>query len=77
MYLPVVAADKQCLDCHDVPKYIDKPKNTDRTVKNKSPMSRNYHNDASLETVDGARFNCMQCHVPQSNATPLVENTFR
>ena len=77
MYLPVVAADNQCLDCHDVPKYIDKPKNTDRTKKSKSPMSRDHYADDSLETVAGARFNCTQCHVPQSNAAPLVESTFR
>ena len=77
MYLPVVADDNQCLDCHDVPKYIGQPKNTDRTVKNKSPMSRDHYADDSLETVAGARFNCTQCHVPLSNATPLVESTFR
>jgi len=77
MYLPVIAADNQCLDCHDVPKYIDKPKNMDRNVKSKSPMSRDHYADEGLETVAGARFNCTQCHVPQSNATPLVESTFR
>jgi cytochrome c-type protein NapB len=77
MYLPVVADDNQCLDCHDVPKFIDTPKNTDRSVKNKSPMSRDHYADETLETVAGARFNCTQCHVPQSNATPLVESTFR
>ncbi|MEN8764103.1 MAG: nitrate reductase cytochrome c-type subunit [Thiogranum sp.] len=77
MYLPVVAADNQCLDCHDVPKYIDKPKNMDRNVKSKSPMSRDHYADEALETVAGARFNCTQCHVPLSNATPLVESTFR
>lgn len=77
MYLAVVAADNQCLEYRNVPEYDGIPENTDRTVKNKSPMSRNHYNDASLETVDGARCNCMQCHVPQSNATSLVENTFR
>jgi cytochrome c-type protein NapB len=76
-YLPVVAADNQCLDCHDVPKYIGKPKNMDRTIKNKSPMSPDHYADESLETVAGARFNCTQCHVPLSDAMPLVENTFR
>lgn len=41
----LVAADNQRLDCHAVPKYIDKPKNTDRTVKNKRPMSRDHCKD--------------------------------
>jgi cytochrome c-type protein NapB len=77
MYLPIVAADNQCMDCHDTPKYIGKPKNMDRTVKNKSPMSRTHYNSDKLDTIAGARFNCTQCHVPQSNATPLVESTFR
>lgn len=76
-YLPVTAADNECLDCHDVPQYIDRPKNTDRTVKNKSPMSREHYASDELDTIDGARFNCTQCHVPQSNATPLVESTFK
>ena len=67
-YLPIVAEDNQCLDCHDVPKYIGKPKNMDRTVKSKSPMSQNHYATADMEEVDGARFNCTQCHVPQSNA---------
>jgi cytochrome c-type protein NapB len=76
-YLPVNLEDNQCLDCHDKPKYIGKPWNTDRTVKNKSPMSRNHYATDELEDLAGARYNCMQCHVPQSNATPLVENTYR
>jgi cytochrome c-type protein NapB len=76
-YLPVVAEDNQCLDCHDRPKYIGEPKNTDRSTKNKSPMSRDHYADETLEIVDGARFNCTQCHVPQSDAAPLVESTFR
>ena len=76
-FLPIVAADNQCLDCHDVPKYIDKPMNTDRTVKSKSPMSRDHYASNDLDDVAGARFNCTQCHVPQSNAAPLVESTYR
>jgi cytochrome c-type protein NapB len=76
-FLPVVLEDNQCLDCHDKPKYIDRPKNTDRTIKNKSPMSRNHYATEELEEVSGARYNCTQCHVPQSNAKPLVENIYR
>jgi cytochrome c-type protein NapB len=76
-FLPIVAADNQCLDCHDVPKYIDKPMNTDRTVKSKSPMSRDHYASNDLDEVAGARFTCTQCHVPQSNAAPLVESTYR
>jgi cytochrome c-type protein NapB len=76
-FLPVVAEDNQCLDCHDKPRYIGLPKNTDRSVKNKSPMSRAHYTSDELDQVDGARFNCTQCHVPQTNAAPLVGNTYQ
>ena len=76
-FLPVTAADNQCLDCHDTPKYIGNPKNMDRTVKNKSPMSPDHYTSDTLDAVAGARFNCTQCHVPQSNAAPLVDNTYQ
>jgi cytochrome c-type protein NapB len=76
-FLPIVAEDNQCLDCHDVPRYIDRPKNLDRSVKSKSPMSRDHYATAELDEVAGSRFNCTQCHVAQSNASPLVESTYR
>jgi cytochrome c-type protein NapB len=75
-FLPVVIEDNQCLDCHDVPKYIGKPLNTDRTIKNKSPMSKEHYANSDLEDIDGARFNCTQCHVPLSDAPALVESTY-
>lgn len=76
-FLPVAMEDNQCLDCHDVPKYIDRPLNTDRTIKNKSPMSKEHYANSELEDVSGARFNCTQCHVPLSDAPALVDNTYR
>ena len=76
-FLPVVMEDNQCLDCHDVPKYIGKPLNTDRTVKSKSPMSKEHYASSKLDKVSGARFNCTQCHVPLSDAPALVENSYR
>ncbi len=30
-----------------------------------------------LKKLNPARFNCSQCHVPQANVKPLVENTFK
>ncbi|MRJ02943.1 MAG: nitrate reductase cytochrome c-type subunit; periplasmic nitrate reductase electron transfer subunit [Epsilonproteobacteria bacterium] len=32
---------------------------------------------AKKEDIAPQRYNCSQCHVPQANAKPLVENTFR
>lgn len=31
----------------------------------------------ALANVSGRRYFCTQCHVPQANAKPLVENTFQ
>ena len=76
-FLPVTAADNQCLDCHDVPKYIGQPWNTDRTKKNKSPMSAEHYANKDLDEIDNSRFNCTQCHVPLSNAPALVDNTYQ
>ena len=77
-YLPIVAGENQCLECHDAPEHLDQPKNMDRSRKNKSPMSRDHYADNNPEgDVAGARFNCTQCHVPLSNASPLVDSTFR
>lgn len=76
-YLPITAADNQCLDCHEDPDLIGKKK------KGKSPMPRDHYvdlrssSDEMSEEIVGARFNCTQCHVPQSGAPPLVENTFQ
>jgi nitrate reductase (cytochrome), electron transfer subunit len=75
-YLPITTEDNQCLDCHDKPNLIGK-KNTA-----KSPMSRAHYvdlrgsDDEMKGDVVGARFNCTQCHVPQSGAPALVDNTF-
>lgn len=76
-YLPISPEDNQCLECHDKPKLIGK-KGT-----KKSPMSKAHYidprgsNQEMADEVVGARFNCTQCHVPQSGAPALVENTFR
>ena len=75
-YLPITAEDNQCLDCHDKPNLIGK-QNT-----SKHPMSRAHYvdlrgtDDEMQGDIVGARFNCTQCHVPQSGAPALVENTF-
>ena len=47
----------------------------------KLPMLDNHYGSfakqGGVEDVAGARYNCMQCHVPMSDASPLVENRFR
>lgn len=76
-YLPITIDNNQCLECHDKPNLIGK-KDT-----RKSPMSRDHYvdlrgsSDEMQGEVVGARFNCTQCHVPQSGAPALVGNTFQ
>ena len=60
----------QCLRCHDWP----------YNVKENAPKVSETHYTARdgtrLDTVAGTRWFCTQCHVPQADAQPLVENTF-
>ena len=60
----------QCLRCHDWP----------NNVKENAPKvsETHYQNRAGerLDYVAGTRWFCNQCHVPQADAKPLVENVF-
>jgi len=60
----------QCLRCHDWP-YNVREKAT--KVSETHYVSRE---GVRLDTVAGTRWFCTQCHVPQADALPLVENTF-
>ncbi len=61
----------QCMDCHSAANY----------KKKNSPMAGVSHfvdrEGKKLEEASAARYNCVQCHVPQVDAPPLVENTFQ
>lgn len=61
----------QCMTCHDWP----------ANIKAGAPkVSETHYNDREgnrLDKIAGTRFFCTQCHVPQLDAKPLVQNTFR
>jgi len=61
----------KCLSCHS----------RRRTEESQAPMvSVTHYMDRDgnfLAEVSPRRYFCNQCHVPQTNARPLVENTFR
>lgn len=63
--------DNQCLSCHDEAAF----------EKKQAPMIGKSHIDANSSDpashVDRARWFCTQCHVPQHDAPPLVDNEFR
>ncbi len=60
----------QCLGCHDWSKAGDRQAPT---------LSMTHYLDRDgrqLDHVAGTRWFCNQCHVPQGNVEPLVENAF-
>jgi cytochrome c-type protein NapB len=60
-----------CMNCHSEKTY----------EKKKAPKAGDTHyvtRDGKVtETVASRRYFCDQCHAPQVNAEPLVENTFQ
>lgn len=62
--------ENQCLSCHGPAKYQEK----------KAPKIGDSHfldrDGNKLDDISMARYNCNQCHVPQVDAPPLVENSF-
>ena len=63
--------ENRCLSCHDKANY----KEEEATLTGKSHYVD--RNGKTHETVVKSRYFCIQCHVPQAEARPLVENTFR
>jgi len=73
--LPLGNARKtnECLNCHDKPNMIGQ-----KPGHGKYPMSRSHYLEQENKLVlNGAHYLCDQCHVPQANVSPLVENTFQ
>lgn len=63
-------AVNQCLGCHDW---------SNAGQKNAPTLSMTHYLDREGhqgDEVAGTRWFCNQCHVPQTNVEPLVENTF-
>jgi cytochrome c-type protein NapB len=63
--------ENQCLSCHDLATY---------KKKNSPKVSKSHLTDSKRKvqnTVSKSYYVCSQCHVPQTDAPPLIENTFR
>lgn len=61
----------QCLSCHSWKNYKS---------KNATKISQTHFENRDglvLANVSARRYFCTQCHVPQTGATPLVDNTFQ
>jgi cytochrome c-type protein NapB len=78
-FLPIRFDDNQCLDCHDDTSMIGQP----IEAGDPTPIPATHYTDLRrnpqdvTETLVGARFVCVQCHAPQHDATPLVQNTYQ
>ena len=61
----------KCMSCHSWTKYKE---------ANATKISQTHFESRDgivLANVSPRRYFCVQCHVPQTNAKPLVENTFQ
>jgi cytochrome c-type protein NapB len=63
----ITADENQCLSCHDEANYRQK----------EAPLIGKSHVETPAGTVDKARWFCTQCHVPQHDALPLIDNQFQ
>ncbi len=61
----------KCLTCHSWSRY----KETGATKISQTHFKD--RNGVDLADVSPRRYFCTQCHVPQADAKPLVENTFK
>lgn len=61
----------KCMSCHSWTKYKE---------ANATKISQTHFESRDgivMANVSARRYFCVQCHVPQTNAKPLVENTFQ
>ena len=67
----ITLEENQCLTCHGAANY----------QKKKAPKVGDSHfrdrEGKVLPEASAARHNCVQCHVPQVDAPPLVDNEFK
>lgn len=63
----ITSEENQCLDCHGPANYVK---------KNAPKLGDSHFLDKAMTKYSTARYNCVQCHVPQADAPALVENRF-
>lgn len=72
--LPITKDNNSCTSCHE-------PAVAPSLGATPMPKSHfvNYRDDKPKEAMAmyNGRFNCTQCHAPQANVAPLVENDFQ
>jgi len=71
--LPIVETNNACLNCH-------MPEQAEALGATPMPKSHFFDIDSGRDlkgALDGKRYPCMQCHVPQVNIPEAIKNTFR
>ncbi len=71
--LPITLKNNQCVECH----MPDKAKQTGATPIPRSHLMKLAEGKDLNGKLDNERFNCVECHARESNATPPVKNTFK
>jgi cytochrome c-type protein NapB len=77
-FLPLKVGENMCLECHELPDQMGQVAEAGEPT----PLPASHYTDLRRdpETVTGgvigARFVCTQCHAPQTDAAPLVANTY-
>ena len=77
-FLPITQQSNLCIICHNQREQWGKK--SDQATP--TPIPPSHYTDLRrdpgkvTDKLINARYNCNQCHVPQTDAQPLVENTF-
>ena len=77
-FIPIRIGENQCMECHDLKDMIGQ----ELAAGDPTPIPASHYTDLRndpgtvTDQVVGARFTCTQCHAPQTNAEPLVANSY-
>jgi cytochrome c-type protein NapB len=74
-FLPITREENGCLACHDIPGPKKKGEPTPIPASHRVDLRRAPGRVG--EKVYGARWVCISCHVPRSDAKPLVKNGYQ
>lgn len=72
-FLPITREQNLCMDCHKVTEKVD---GEPTPIPPSHYVDLRNAPDITQDEVVGARFKCTACHVPQTDAPPLVGNRF-
>ncbi len=77
-FVPIRIGENMCLECHDMPDMIGQELSDGDATPMPASHYTDLRNDPGTMTgeVIGARFTCTQCHAMQTDAEPLVANTY-